>query len=461
MGVINDILDFSKIESGKMELEHHDFNLRDCIEDVLDVFATKAAQTGLDLIYEIDHGVPSQIIGDNLRLRQVLLNLVSNAIKFTHKGEIFVGVCVSKVHENNLELRFEVRDTGIGIQADKLERLFKAFSQVDSSTTRKYGGTGLGLAISDKLITLMGGYIQVESEPHVGTRFIFTIQAQAGQQSTRTYVHMNVAGIQGKRVLVVDDNETNLSIIKNQLEQWKITPVLARSGNEAVRILANDSFDLALTDMQMPEMDGITLAQHVRLHYPNLPILLLSSVGDEKARHHVNLFNAILTKPVKQQVLYKHVVHHLRQQGLPMPEEQPSAKKLTEEFARQFPFRILIAEDNPVNQKLAQRVLMKLGYLPDIAENGIKALEMLESTDYDLIFMDVQMPEMDGYEATRQIRKQNRQNPIIIAMTANAMQGDKETCLNAGMDDYVSKPIKLEDLIEVIESWGRKKRRSA
>jgi signal transduction histidine kinase/CheY-like chemotaxis protein/ligand-binding sensor domain-containing protein len=461
MGVINDILDFSKIESGKMELENRDFNLRDCVEEVLDVFASKAAQTGLDLIYEINHDVPSQIIGDNHRLRQVLLNLVSNAIKFTAKGEIFISARVNRTDGDNMELRFEVRDTGIGIHRDKLERLFKAFSQVDSSTTRKYGGTGLGLAISDKLITLMGGQIQVESEPNIGTRFFFTIQAKAGQQSTRTYVHMNVTGIQGKRVLVIDDNETNLTIIKNQLEQWKITPVLAHSAKEAIEILAGNSFDLALTDMQMPEMDGIALAQHIRSNYPKLPVLLLSSIGDEKAKHHVNLFNAILTKPVKQQVLYKHVVHHLRQQGVPMQEEQSTAKKLSEDFAKEHPLRILIAEDNPVNQKLAERVLIKLGYTPDIAENGVRVLDMLKSANYDLIFMDVQMPEMDGYEATRRIRSQQQYDPIIIAMTANAMQGDKEMCLNAGMDDYISKPIKLEDLTLIIKNWSLKKRRSA
>jgi signal transduction histidine kinase/ligand-binding sensor domain-containing protein/DNA-binding response OmpR family regulator len=463
LGVINDILDFSKIESGKMELENNDFNLRDCIEDVFDVFATKAAQSGLDLIYEIEHDVPAQIIGDSLRLRQVLINLVSNAVKFTQRGEIFLSVRLKKSSPDNITLSFEVRDTGIGIPADKLERLFKAFSQVDSSTTRKYGGTGLGLAISEKLISLMGGVIAVESQPGIGTKFIFTIETAASAESTITFVHLNKTGLEGKCVLVIDDNDTNRTILKNQLELWKLVPVMARSGGEAIQILSSKqfNFDLVLTDMQMPEMDGIALAQYIRGTSPHVPIVLLSSMGDERAKHHVNLFNAILTKPVKQQILYKHILNQLRAASKPVHEEVMEQKKLSTDFAKDHPLTILVAEDNQVNQKLAERVLSKLGYTPDIAVNGNEVLNSMTKKNYDIILMDVQMPEMDGLEATRKIREKSGEQPVIIAMTANAMQGDREICLAAGMDDYVSKPIKLENLVGMIELWSVKKRKSA
>jgi signal transduction histidine kinase/CheY-like chemotaxis protein/ligand-binding sensor domain-containing protein len=451
--VINDILDFSKIESGKMELEEKDFNLRDCIEEVFDVFTAQAAQVGLDLIYEIEHNVPTQITGDSLRLRQVLINLVSNAIKFTPKGEIFLRVRLQKASESTIVLGFEIKDTGIGIPSDKLERLFKAFSQVDSSTTRKYGGTGLGLIISEKLVSLMGGKIEVESELGVGTKFSFTIQTTPSIQSTKNYVHLNTRGIEGKHVLIVDDNDTNRIILKNQLNQWRLNPVIASSGQEALRILESRqfSFDIILTDMEMPVMDGIELAQYIRKDFPSLPILLLSSVGDDRAKLHVNLFNAVLTKPVKQQILYKHIVNHLRQGALSIQEENIEKKKLSDDFAKEYPLNILIAEDNPVNQKLAERILIKLGYTPDIAANGLEVLEIIQKKNYDLIFMDVQMPEMDGLEATRMLRKNNQHQPIIIAMTANAIQGDREACLDAGMDDYMSKPIKLDTLVAMLE----------
>jgi signal transduction histidine kinase/ligand-binding sensor domain-containing protein/CheY-like chemotaxis protein len=461
LGVINDILDFSKIESGKMELENKDFNLRDCIEEVLDVFATKAAKSGLDLIYEIENNVPVQIIGDSLRLRQVLLNLVSNAIKFTHQGEIFLSVrLLQQSPGNEVQLSFEVRDTGIGIPADRLERLFKAFSQVDSSTTRKYGGTGLGLVISEKLVALMGGAIRVESQPGVGTKFMFTMHTVASVESTKNFVDLDVAGLNGKRVLIVDDNDTNCTILKNQMEQWKLVPTVTRSAKEAIQMLSHQMvFDLVLTDMQMPEMDGIQFAQHVREQFPHLPILLLSSIGDERTKLHCTLFDAILTKPVKQQILHKYIFQQLLHRGNAISEETEGNKKLSLDFSKEYPLTILIAEDNPVNQKLAERVLSKLGFKPEIAVNGKEAVDRMKVEGFDLILMDVQMPEMDGLEATRRIRLQSESQPIIIAMTANAMQGDREICLAAGMDDYISKPIKLDELTVLIKTWASKKRK--
>ena len=308
--VINDILDFSKIESGNMELEESDFDLRSCIENVLDVFASKAGQLGLDIVYEIDHNVPTQIYGDSLRLRQVLVNLVSNAIKFTTYGEIFVGVhLLNSKKDGQLELSFEVRDTGIGIPEDKIDRLFKAFSQVDSSTTRKYGGTGLGLIICEKLIGLMGGEITVESRVNAGTTFNFTILSSASSKSFRTYVTNHLIGMEGKKVLVVDDNFTNRSILKNQLEIWKLTPTLANSGEVALEIIGKGThFDLILTDMQMPDMDGCEFASLVKQLHPKLPIILLSSVGDERNKKYTGLFNSVLTKPIKQEMLHKLIV---------------------------------------------------------------------------------------------------------------------------------------------------------
>ncbi|MBI1768834.1 MAG: response regulator, partial [Bacteroidetes bacterium] len=398
--------------------------------------------------------VPSHVVGDSLRLRQVLINLVGNAIKFTHQGEIFLSVQKKNSNGTIVELLFEVRDTGIGIAEDKLERLFKSFSQVDSSTTRKYGGTGLGLAISEKLIALMGGQIQVQSKLDKGTKFIFNIIVAVSQHSGETKLNLNLEDVDGKRILVVDDNETNRIILKNQLEQWKLIPVLAASGKEATLILsAQSDFDLIITDMQMPEMDGIHLALHVRKQF-NIPVLLLSSMGDERAKQYGDLFCALLTKPVKQQILYTHIFSQLRQKGKPVLEAPVENKKLSEDFSQEHPLSILVAEDNPVNQKLAERVLVKLGYQPDFALNGLKALEAVDRKNYDLIFMDVQMPEMDGLEATRLIRCNRPAQPIIIAMTANAMQGDREICLQAGMNDYISKPIKFDDLIILLQKWA-------
>ncbi len=452
--VINDILDFSKIESGHMELEEQDFDLRTCIEEVLDVFAGKAAQVGLDLVYQMDYIVPAQVVGDGLRLRQVLMNLVGNAVKFTRQEEIFVGVHLLGTRPGNvLELGFEVRDTDIGIAADKIGDLFKAFSQVDSSTTRKYGGTGLGLVISEKLVALMGGGIQVASQLGQGTTFTFTILSRVSAEPLKTYVHPHMAGLEGKTILVVDDNSTNRRILQNQLEQWKWIPVLAESGQQALQQLSQSgNFDLVITDMQMPEMDGIQLAQTIRAKYPKLPIILLSSVGDERRKQYSELFASVLTKPVRQYMLYNHIIGEFSQEGKAYAEAPSTEQKLSVSFSQQYPMHILIAEDNLINQKLAVRILNKLGYEPNVARNGHEALEAVEQTSFEVVLMDIQMPELDGLEATRLIRKAlPDSSPYIIAMTANAMQGDREECLQAGMDDYLSKPIKLEELIKSLE----------
>ncbi len=455
--VINDILDFSKIESGNMELEEREFDLRICIEDVLDVFAAKAGQIGLDLVYEIGHDVPSQIIGDSLRLRQVLVNLVSNALKFTQRGEIFVSVNLLNTKKDaQLELGFEVRDTGIGIPADKLDRLFKPFSQVDSSTTRKYGGTGLGLVICGKLIELMGGNIRVESKNNAGTSFIFTMLTYPSTQSLRNYVTHHVTGMEGKQILVVDDNYTNRQILNNQLELWKIVPILAESGAEALEIMAKGThFDLVLSDMQMPDMDGCELATQMKQLYPELPIILLSSVGDENNKKYAGLFKSVLTKPIKQDMLCKLLINELRGKSKSMKQDvQPVKPKLSPDFAKEHPLNILVVEDNLANQRLAFKILSKLGYEPMLAENGEIAVDMVAKNQYDLVLMDVQMPVMDGLEATRIIRVQQDVQPVIIAMTANAMKEDRDECLEAGLDDFLSKPVKPEDFVSMLTKWA-------
>jgi signal transduction histidine kinase/DNA-binding response OmpR family regulator len=456
LGVINDILDFSKIESGNMEIELHDFDLRQCIENVMDVFGGKAALIGIDLVYQIDHSLPAMIIGDSLRLRQILINLVSNAMKFTHAGEVFVHVSTKSALGDEILIDFNVHDTGIGIPEDKLSRLFKAFSQVDSSTTRKYGGTGLGLAISERLVKLMGGEIGVSSVEGKGTTFFFNIKSKAAESSQKQYTTIG-SGNEGKRILIVDDNATNLTILKSQLELWKLRITLANSGKRALEILATDeNFQLIISDMQMPEMDGVQLAEQIKQKLPDIPIMLLSSVGDESKSKYPHLFSSVLTKPTKQQQLYKLVQLELKQIKEDVQEDKAKQSILSEDFAQLYPLNILIAEDNLINQKLAIRVLSKLGYNPEIANNGKEAVEMLQERFYDVILMDMLMPEMDGLEATRTIRSKPDRQPQIIAMTANALPEDREICLKAGMNEYISKPIKLEILVDMLKLTANK-----
>jgi len=452
LAVINDILDFSKIESGNMELEYHNFDLRQCVENVMDLFAEKAAKVGIDLVYQLDHLLPSQIIGDSLRLRQILINLVSNALKFTHQGEVFIKVSLENSAGDDLFVRFDVRDTGIGIPPDKLGRLFKAFSQVDSSTTRKYGGTGLGLAISERLVKLMGGQIGVESEVGTFTNFYFDIRVQAAKQSSKQYAVMSSQENVGKRVLIIDDNQTNRTILKGQLELWNFETVSAESGSAALQLLSTEKeFHLIISDMQMPEMDGVQLAGEIKKKHPVTPIILLSSVGEETKAKHPDLFYAVLNKPVKQKQLFDQVQMALKRVKETSKEAKATNQILSEDFALSYPLSILIAEDNLINQKLALRILNKLGYQPELANNGKEAVEMQMEKSYDVILMDMLMPEMDGLEATKSIRSSNLKQPKIVAMTANALPEDREACLKAGMDDYISKPIKLEDLMDALK----------
>jgi CheY-like chemotaxis protein len=453
--VINDILDFSKIESGSMEIEHEDFDLRQCIEDVMDLFAPKVAVKGLDLIYEIEPDIPSVIVGDSLRLRQVLINLINNAIKFTHEGEVFLKVfCLSQHTENKtIKLGFNVRDTGIGIPDDRLESLFKAFSQVDSSHTRKYGGTGLGLVISERLVTLMGGAVTVESKFGEGSSFNFSIEATISQKAQQVPLMNNISGLEGKQVLIVDDNKTNLRILQLQLEQWKLVSVPASSAQEGLSILQSGSnkIELVITDMQMPDMDGVEFAKAVKNSKQTLPVVMLSSIGDESKKKYPDLFSSILTKPIKQQQLLRSILIELSPQKTAALPEPKAATLLLDTFSKEYPLEILIAEDNPINQKLIERILLKLGYKTQLVENGLQAVEKVSTEVCNVVLMDIQMPEMDGLEAARNIRKLSKQQPYIVAMTANALPEDRDACMKAGMNDYISKPLKLDLLLEILK----------
>ncbi|WP_026899261.1 hybrid sensor histidine kinase/response regulator [Daejeonella oryzae] len=451
IGVIDHILDFSKIESGSMEIEYKDFNLRHCIENVMDVFSDKAAKQQIDLIYDLDRQLPVIIQGDSFRLRQILINFIGNALKFTHKGEVCLQVKLQDNSTGDLSILFVLKDTGIGIPENKLSRLFKAFSQVDSSTTRKYGGTGLGLVISEKLIDLMGGKVEVSSKEGVGTTFSFTIKSKLAENSVLPDDQLDLTCTKGKRVLLVDDNVNSLSILKSQLQSIHLQVITASSAKMALGILKRDvKFDLIVTDMQMPEMDGLGLAGRLKIKVPHIPVILLSAVGDESKTKHPDLFNAVLTKPVKESQLFAVLQSELQSENKKPVEIKANSSILNEDFAQLYPLNILIAEDNLINQKLATRILYKLGYKTVVANNGLEAVEMLKKTPFDVILMDMQMPEMDGLEATAMIRKTSDHQPQIIAMTANALPEDREACIQSGMNNYISKPINLEILVDIL-----------
>ena len=458
LAVINDILDFSKIEAGKMDLEYQPFDLRECVESALDLVAGRAVEKNIDLAYLFEGDIPAGICGDVTRLRQVLLNLFSNAVKFTDQGEVVLTVKKSKKKD---VLLFSVRDTGIGIPPDRMVALFQSFSQADSSTTRKYGGTGLGLAISKRLVEMMGGSIQVQSEgvPGKGSTFFFTIHAEPATVPSRISqkdFHGGQSTLNGKRLLIVDDNPTNRRILHVQTQKWGMLPRETASPKQALKWLkAGEHFDLAILDMHMPEMDGVELAQSIR-QLPNgksMPLAMLSSIGRRESRTTEVGFAAQLHKPLKPSQLFDALV------GIFAVVSKEQIKPFTEkprfnpELGKRHPLRILLAEDNLVNQKVALRILEQSGYRADIASNGKETLESVTRQPYDVVLMDVQMPEMDGLEATRQILarwpdKKNR--PCIIAMTADAMESDREMCLAAGMDDYVAKPIRVPELMEAL-----------
>ncbi|NHC35623.1 response regulator [Scytonema millei] len=477
--IINDILDFSKIESDKLDLEEQPFDLRVCIENSLDVLAPHAAEKNLELAYLLDPQTPDTIVGDVTRLCQILVNLLSNAVKFTEHGEVVVSVTTKEVNSSEYlegrkkeqlpqtadylmprfyEIQFAVKDTGIGIPTDRMDRLFKSFSQVDTSTTRQYGGTGLGLAISQRLTEMMGGRMWVESQVGVGSTFHFTITV-AAPNIVQNESFCILPQLHGKRLLIVDDSPTNRKILMLQAQSWGMLPRAAASGAEALEWLQRgDPFDLAVLDMQMPQMDGLSLATtiHQQPSYRKLPLLLLTSMGKPEvaSQSPAVKLSACLTKPVKQSQLYNVLLKILSEQSQPSQVAPflPKSSTLSAQIAQTHPLNILLAEDNTVNQKVALLMLQQMGYRADVANNGLEVLAALQRQPYDVVLMDVQMPEMDGLEAARQICQRwfHPHKPRIVAMTANAMQGDREACLYAGMDDYLTKPVKIEHLAQAL-----------
>jgi two-component system, sensor histidine kinase and response regulator len=470
--VINDILDFSKIEAGKIDLEAVDFDLRDCLESALKTLAIRADEKGLELLCEVAAEVPEVVRGDSTRLRQVVINLVGNAIKFTAAGEVAVKVQVEAPDGRDSILRVTVSDTGIGIPEEKRELIFAPFSQADTSTTRKYGGTGLGLTISKRLVEMMGGRIWVESEMGRGSQFHFTTRvgvADVKEVKIGTVAPSEI--LRGVKVLVVDDNRTNRRILEGMLKRWEMKSTPVEDGEEALAQLSaaragGNPFGLILTDMHMPNMDGFTLIERIR-QKPELAtatIMMLTSAGHrgDAARCQELGVAAYLLKPIRQSELREAIARVLGAR------EQDGVIPLVTRFSLQDArdasafFRILLAEDNAVNQRLVVRLLEKRGHHVVVAGNGREALEVLGKESFDLVLMDVQMPEMDGMEATTAIREKEKGSGFhqrIIALTAHAMKGDRERCLAAGMDGYLTKPIRTPELDQILEDYAT--RRSA
>jgi signal transduction histidine kinase/DNA-binding response OmpR family regulator/HPt (histidine-containing phosphotransfer) domain-containing protein len=481
LSIINDILDFSKIEAGRMELESQAFEVRECLESAIDLVNNRDNKKELELVYLIDPQTPLGIKSDLTRLRQILLNLLSNAIKFTEKGEVFVSVSATPLEANQIPvgtghaengtglpwylLHFSVRDSGIGIDSEGMRRLFQSFTQVDASTTRKYGGSGLGLVISKRLAELMGGTMWAESQPNVGSTFYFTIAAQAAPLTLKPYQQPPLHLLTNKQVLIVDDNATNRRILFLQTQSWGMIPQVCESGEASLQLLKTSPtpFDVALLDMQMPEIDGLELAKQIKAmpSYTSLPLIMLTSLGQREVSKDFE-FAAFLNKPVKASQLYNAIVAvfaDLDQVKATTISIKPgnTGSAFDSALAQRYPMHILLAEDNSVNQKLALKMLERLGYRADVAANGREVLEALRRQHYDLVFMDVQMPEMDGLQASRQINQEwsATERPRIAAMTANAMAGDREVCIEAGMDDYLSKPIQVRELRTTIEQAGQ------
>ncbi|MBN1231716.1 MAG: response regulator [Anaerolineales bacterium] len=458
--VINDILDYSKIEAGKMELELRPFSLRDCVETVLDLLAEKAGEKELELGCVFSEDVPHVILGDVTRLRQILVNLIGNAIKFTEKGEVALFVESLSIEGQATELTFRVRDTGIGIPEDMIHCLFQSFSQVDTSTTRKYGGTGLGLAISSQLVKQMGGKIWVESEEGKGSFFCFTIPVEVDTSAPSEIPLENQSTLIGKRILIVDDNETNRLILIKQTKPWGMIAHAYASGQEALSAIEDGmEYDVAILDMKMPQMDGFQLAQEIkdRKDTVDVPVIILSSMMRTHERGSDPEVYAFLNKPIKTSSLYDMLISSLGE-GMDKSKKGSQERIIDPSLGETIPLNILLAEDNLINQKIAKNIFKRMGYEIKIVNNGLEALEALEKENYDVVFMDIQMPKMDGETAVKEIRKRwpREKQTWIVAMTAHALEGDRERFLEMGMDDYVAKPIRIEELERAIKNVGSK-----
>jgi signal transduction histidine kinase/CheY-like chemotaxis protein len=467
LGIINDILDFSKVEAGKMELDTHPFDLRECVEGAIDLVSSRAAEKGLNLAFMVDPAIPRSVSGDSLRLRQVLLNILNNAIKFTDKGDVFLRVSEEQRSsgENDVAvLRFAVTDSGPGIPPDKINKLFQSFGQLDASTTRRYGGTGLGLAISKRIVELMDGQIWVESPLGHGATFIFTTRVGIPETSAVTGAAEEAAeprALHGRRILLVDDNEVNRRILQAQTSSWGMTAVVASSPAEGVSLLQDgSSYDLAILDLSMPETDGLGFAQMIRGDERNrtLPLILFTSVvplsQEQRERVRDLNFAEVLAKPIKPSALRAAVLRVIGGERPVAPPPQRSAASIDAGFAEEFPLRILLVDDNQTNRKLGKKILERLGYEVDLANDGAQAVAAATAGAYDLVLMDVEMPVLDGLGACRAIRQELVKTcPRIVALTANAITGDREKYLASGFDGYLSKPLNVEDLkLELIRT---------
>jgi signal transduction histidine kinase/CheY-like chemotaxis protein len=450
MTVINDILDFSKIESGRMQLESRAFNLRQCLEEALDLFAAQIRLKRLEAVYLVAADIPPHLIGDAMRLRQILVNLIGNAVKFTSQGEITIQVECGEKNEDVYRLKFAIADTGIGMTREAMDKLFRAFQQADTSTTRRYGGTGLGLVISKRLAEMMGGTMWAESAPGAGSTFFFSAVLKAAEEPVAGPQPPESGALASRAVLVVDDNQTNRRVLETQLKIWGMVPVCVSGGAEALDVLARQNFDVVLIDFQMPDMDGISLARQIRQR-AQTPLLLLSSSGEIVTGEDAGLFQAQIPKPIRHSSLLNAL---LRISGFePQPARRDLAKRFDENLAGQHPLRILLAEDNTVNQKVILLMLSRLGYTGELAANGQGALRAIAERSFDLILMDIQMPDMNGIEATRLIReKLGAKCPTVVALTAEALEGDKQRFLGLGFDGYLSKPLQADELQDLLRS---------
>ncbi len=454
LATVNDVLDFSKIDAGKLDLERQPFDLRDCVEDCIDLVAAQAAVKRLELVYAVADDTPHTLIGDVTRLRQIIANLLSNAVKFTESGEIAVHVDSRAIGSNTQVVRFAVRDTGLGVPAERLDTLFDSFTQVDASTTRRFGGTGLGLAISKRLAELMGGIMWAESEVGRGSTFSFTIMVEAANGAPPEHLSSARRELVGRRLLVVDDNQTSCHALVSHVRRWGVVATAVASGREAIeRLERGEPFDAMLVDAEMPDVSGAELADRVRKvpSASSVKIIELATRGVRRsAPSDRSRFDVTISKPVRAAALHASLLTVFG--GDAPTERTTTAGGASTGIGSLGPLTILLVEDNAVNQKVASRMLAKLGYRSDVAADGLEAVEAVSRQRYDVVFMDIQMPEMDGLAATRWIRSSIPANvqPRIIAMTANAIKGDREACLAAGMDDYVTKPVRLKDLIDAL-----------
>jgi signal transduction histidine kinase/DNA-binding response OmpR family regulator/HPt (histidine-containing phosphotransfer) domain-containing protein len=461
LSIINDILDFSKIESEKLELENHPFDLRECLDDSFGLLASKAAEKNIELICHINRGTPSVISGDVTRLRQILINLIDNAIKFTKEGEVFVSVSSEILEQDRYHISFLVKDTGIGIPEGKMDRLFKPFSQVDSSTSRNYGGTGLGLVISKRLVDKMDGSMSVESDEGIGTTFYFDIIANAAEDVSNFYHYAPVPVFENKKIILQVENQTRLNTLEEQLKSWGMIPIL--HPNSQVDLLSkinSESIDGILIDIQYSNVNIPELIKQLKeADTKQIPVIIFSQMGkhiDEKNKLDEK-FIRILNKPVRWKSLHQTLAELF---GGGIETSKLDKERLIKDTyispSKVSPLNVLFVEDNIINQKVAIKILEKLGYKADIAKDGLEAVENARLKDYDLIFMDILMPKLGGIDATKMIREVfgAKKKPKIIAMTADTMMNDREACLNAGMDDYLNKPINVEDIRAVLDKWS-------